>query len=360
MTVDAARAPCGLFTLSADGVVLDANPALSRLLGVAPPQPAGQRLESLAAAGGRLFVNTHLLPLLHLQGRAEEIHVALRDAAGAAVPVLLTAVRRGDDPAGTADCAVMVVRQRARFEGELLAARSAAQRAKEELERSNGDLERFAATAAHDLREPLRKVGIFTSILRQRVGDTLGDEVSAQFERVADAVRRMHGMVDGLLALARAGGAPPTREPVALDEVVAVVRADLAPAIEAAGATLRIGALPRVVGDRGLLQQALQNLLGNALKFRRADAPLVVEITGGIAADGMAWLCIADNGRGFPQGTRARLFRPFERLHRGEVEGSGLGLATVQRIVAAHGGRIEAAGEPGVGARFEVRLPAAL
>lgn len=359
MSIDAIHAPCGLFTLSVDGVVLDANPAFAHLLGMEPAQAVGLRLESLVGAGGRLFVNTHVLPLLHLQGRAEEIHLALRDAAGEAVPVLLTAVRRGADPAAPADCAVMVVRQRARFEAELLAARHAAQRAREELERSNGELERFAATAAHDLREPLRKVGMFTSILRRRASAARDDEGVAQFDRVTDAVRRMNGMVDGLLALARAGGAPPTLEPVALDAVVAVVRADLAPAIEAAGATLHVGPLPRVVGDRGLLQQALQNLVGNAIKFRRPDVAPLVEVTGGDAGDGMAWLRIADNGRGFPHGTGASLFRPFERLHRREVEGAGLGLATVRRIVDAHGGHIEAEGEPGVGARFTVRLRAA-
>jgi sigma-B regulation protein RsbU (phosphoserine phosphatase) len=360
MNLDARHAPCGLLSLSAEATILDANATLGSMLGRAPEDLVGLRLDAILAPGGKVFVQTHLLPLLLLHGRVDEIFLSLRHAELGTVPVLLTAVRRGDALAAPIDCALMLVRNRARFEDELLAARASAERAGHELRRSNAELERFAATAAHDLREPLRKVSVFASRLRHRLGDALDAESQHQFERLADATVRMQAMVDGLLELARAGGQPLRIQAVALDTIAPLVLADLGPAIAAADAQVDCSALPRVLGDPVLLQQIMQNLVGNAIKFQRAGVAPRIRIDGGVLGSGEAWFRVHDNGRGFARTDVARLFRPFERLQENpSPPGSGLGLAAVQRLVEALAGTITADGEPGVGAVFTVTLPAA-
>lgn len=227
-----------------------------------------------------------------------------------------------------------------------------------ELERSNAELEAFAYTASHDLREPLRTIGGFADLLARRHGEALGPEGLAYLGYMGDAVRRMEGIVEDLLDLARVSAAPPRREPVDLAEVVARSVRCLASALEGGDAEVEIASsLPVVYGDEGQLEQVVCNLLANGLKFAAGAGRPRVRIASRPAPEG--WLLtVTDDGPGVPAEEAERIFAPFHRLARDKgTPGTGLGLAICRRIVEHHGGRIWVEpGPDGRGSRFCVLL----
>jgi PAS domain S-box-containing protein len=235
-----------------------------------------------------------------------------------------------------------------------------------ELERSNRELTEFASVASHDLRAPLRSVTSFVSLLEEDYADAFTGEGRTYVARIKAAVSRMTGLIDGLLALARVRAKGEPFVVVPLRDVVQDAVADLAHGLAESGGEVEIGELPAVEADRLQMRQLLQNLIGNAIKFRRPGvAPRVVvtaRAAGAREADGEAvWeIRVADNGIGLDPAHAGKIFKPFERLHsHASFEGSGLGLAVCARIVERHGGRIRAEGEPGFGTTFVVTLPAA-
>lgn len=232
------------------------------------------------------------------------------------------------------------------------------------LERSNRDLQDFAHAASHDLQEPLRKVRTYAHRLRDRLSDQALDERSAGYlQRMVEAVERMQDRIDDLLRLARVGRAEPDPRPVSLNDVVSGVLADLEVAIQETGARISVEPLPDVVADPSQLGILFQNLVANAIKFRKpGEAPLVRIRASEPRADEhgtmMRRLVVEDDGIGFEQQYAERIFTPFQRLHgRNEYEGSGVGLALCRRIAEHHNGWITAEGVPGKGSRFTLALP---
>ncbi len=232
-----------------------------------------------------------------------------------------------------------------------------------ELERSNRELQDFAAIASHDLQEPLRKIQAFGDRLNDRYSGVL-DEAGAEYlGRMTDAATRMRDLIDDLLAYSRVQSAGSELRPVDLEPIMAGVLQDLERRIEEDGGRVEVGPLPTVVADPTQMRQLLQNLVGNALKFRRPGvAPHVVLMARRIpdaGADGAGWeLSVADNGIGFDVSQAERIFAPFHRLHgRAEYEGTGIGLAICRRIVERHGGVLKATAVPGDGATFTATLP---
>jgi signal transduction histidine kinase len=231
-----------------------------------------------------------------------------------------------------------------------------------EVERLNAELEAFSYSVSHDLRAPLRNVAGFLELLRARLAERL-DAESVRLMGVASAESaRMGTLIDGLLKLSQAGRGELRSGPVALDELVAEVRAELAPEIPARRIEWRVAPLPRVRGDRALLRQVIANLVGNAVKFSRHREPAVIEIgaaapgTGG-AGDGTVTCFVRDNGAGFNPKYADKLFGVFQRLHsRRDFEGTGIGLANVKRIVTRHGGKVWAEGNIDKGATFYFNL----
>lgn len=231
-----------------------------------------------------------------------------------------------------------------------------------DLERSNRDLEQFAAIASHDLHEPLRKILTFGELLRGTT-DVLSEKNRDYVTRMTHAAARMQTLINELLALARL--APP-KKMVAIDSsmIVREVLVDLESSISEAAAIVEVGLLPLVAGDPTQLRQLFQNLIANALKFRRAGVVPSISVGGFEAAEeaalgqSLAGICVSDNGIGFEGKYAEQIFQPLERLHgRSEYGGSGMGLALARRIVERHGGTIHAEGTPGVGSRFCLTLP---
>ncbi|MET9336883.1 ATP-binding protein [Nonomuraea sp. NPDC003804] len=210
----------------------------------------------------------------------------------------------------------------------------------EELRRSNGELEQFAYVASHDLQEPLRKVAGFTQMLEQRYGDQLDDRAKQYISFAVDAAKRMQLLINDLLDFSRVGRIGGEKVPLDAALPLADALANLAAQIEEAGAEVTCAGLPEVTGNRSQLTQLFQNLVGNAVKFR-SDEPPVVRIAARQAADGMWEFSCADNGIGIEQKYADRIFLIFQRLHtRDRYPGTGIGLALCKKIVEYHGGRI--------------------
>jgi PAS domain S-box-containing protein len=221
-----------------------------------------------------------------------------------------------------------------------------------ELEAANQELQAFIYSVSHDLRAPLRHIDGFSKLLEEEHGRHLPDEAQHYVRRIRDGTRRMGQMVDDLLNLSRVGRQELRVQMTGLSSLVEEVLGDLQPEIAGRDIEWKIGSLPFLECDPDLVKQVLANLLSNAVKFTRPCEHAVIEV-GATIRDGLPAIFVRDNGVGFSMKYAAKLFGVFQRLHRQEdFEGTGVGLATVQRIVHKHGGRVWAEAELNKGATF--------
>jgi PAS domain S-box-containing protein len=228
------------------------------------------------------------------------------------------------------------------------------------LEQSNQALQDFVSIASHDLQEPLRKVGSFGHMLKQKCGESLGEQGNDYLDRMLNANQRMQSLLQALLEYSRlATRADPFRE-VDLAKIVREVLSDLEVRIESSGAEVQVGDLPVIQADPTQMTQLFQNLIGNALKFRREGERPLIGVAGRRTDAGLFEIAVEDNGIGFEEQYAERIFAPFQRLHgkSGPYQGTGMGLAICRKIVERHGGSIIARSEPGKGSTFIIRLPA--
>jgi len=233
------------------------------------------------------------------------------------------------------------------------------------LERSNRELQDFAYVASHDLQEPLRKIEAFGDRLVTRYGKDLPEDGRMFLDRMQNAAGRMRRLINDLLDYSRVTTKAKPFTRVELGEVLTGVLSDLQIRIEESGAVIKAEPMPAVDADATQMRQLLQNVLANALKFRKPNVKPEISITcstdAGVRLGGRiphARIEIRDNGIGFDNKYKDQIFTIFQRLHgRLEYEGTGVGLATVRKIVERHGGSIDADGQPGIGATFIIELP---
>jgi signal transduction histidine kinase len=243
----------------------------------------------------------------------------------------------------------------------------------DELKRSNESLEEFTSSASHDLKEPIRKIQFFIDRLMEKLEGRLSEEESQLLNKVVGASVRMKLLVDDLLEYSHVHKGQQEIEEVDLNKKVHLILTDLELMIREKNAVINVGTLPTVKGYRRQLQQLLQNLISNALKYNKPGTPSVVQIRSQLVNGAGAGLHdslpdkdktfhlieVEDNGIGFEQGDANRIFNIFTRLHgNNEYPGTGVGLAIVKKAVEAHKGYITAISEPGSGATFRVFLPA--
>lgn len=231
-----------------------------------------------------------------------------------------------------------------------------------ELQAANQELEAFSYSVSHDLRAPVRHIGGFASMLESHLGASVDDKGRRYIKVVQDSAARMGQLIDDLLAFSKTGRAELRREPVALTPLIDEVRRTVQ-AAEAAGRRIawEVALLPVVAGDEALLRQVFVNLVSNAVKYTRGCEETRIEIGTLPREKGEATVFVRDNGAGFDMKYAAKLFGVFQRLHNDEeFEGTGVGLATVRRIVQRHGGRVWAEAKPREGATFFVTLPVAV
>ncbi len=235
-------------------------------------------------------------------------------------------------------------------------------RQREELARSNDELQQFAFIASHDLQEPLRKIKTFGDRLKATCADAFTEQGSDYLERMQNAAQRMQTLIEDLLTLSRVTTRTQPFVSVDLAQITQEVLSDLEVTIQQSGACVEIGELATITGDPFQMRQLLQNLLGNAIKFHRPQEPPYVkiysEVTRAINGSEFCQLQIEDRGIGFDEKYLSRIFNIFQRLHgRSEYQGTGIGLAICRKIAERHNGSITATSTPAQGAKFIVSLP---
>ena len=351
--LDAARV--FLVALDAEGRIRFANERAASLVGWAPRDMVGRDCFGTfvpAPLGARLRTVFEEV----VRGEAElleyfETPVVDGDGSERTVAWRIVILRDGDTVDGVL-CSGEDITERKRLEDEVAAHRTrleeqVAQRTRE-LERSNRDLEEFAALASHDLQAPLVAIVGFLELLRDQEERPLGPREAGYVEASIEAARRLQGMVRGLLAYARVGASGRAKEPVDLAAVLEEAWADLGPVVARTEARLDHAAMPEVPGDPVQLRQLFLNLFGNALKYR-GGAPPRIEATAQALERGWR-IDVADNGIGIDEHGMADMFGMFRRLPAAQgIEGSGVGLAVCKRIVERHGGAIEALPREGGG-----------
>jgi len=236
-------------------------------------------------------------------------------------------------------------------------ARAELERSRNLLATSNRELERFAYVASHDMKEPLRMIGSYLSLLQRRFAASLEPDAKQYIEAAAGGAKRLQGLIDSLIRLSKVGHGATEITQCDVREIVNEVLLDLVAVIGERSASVIVGDLPTVPCDRAQFRQLFQNFIGNALKFTRNNRP---EIVVGVEASDNGWIfCVQDNGIGIPDADRERLFEPFARGHsRSEFAGDGIGLSICKTIVEKHGGRLWLESKEGEGSSFFFSLPA--
>lgn len=343
-----------ILTLDENGCVTTWNEGAQRIKGYTADEIVGQHFsrfyppEDIDAGKPEIEIR-----VAALEGRFEEEGWRVRkDGTRFWANVVLTALR--DDkgrPRGFAKV-TRDISDRKRTEDEIRKLNTDLARRNEELASSNHELEAFTYSVAHDLRAPLRHISGFSRILSDQYGASMDDQAREYIVDIRQGAERMGMLIDDLLSLTKITRQEIKRQVTGLDNIVSSVMRTLEPETKDRDIDWRIGELPFVECDPVLITQVYANLLSNAIKYTRPRKPAVIEL-GKIDLDGEAALFVRDNGVGFNDKYADKLFGVFQRLHRAEdFEGTGVGLATVQRIVHKHGGRIWAEAEIDKGATF--------
>ena len=352
------------YSVSLDGVLLDHDPAYNRIFGIDPEVDLrGQRTPDffwLDEADRSAYVAQ-----LTRDGAISDYLARARSVDGRPLAVLMSAHLVRDDQGDVARIDGSVVDFTARKAAEDEIERLNAELEQRVLDRTaqldaaNKELEAFAYSVSHDLRAPLRHISGFSSLLAERAGGSLDEKSHHYVDTISRSVREMGVLIDDLLQFSRTGRTELKIEPVDMNATLAEALEPLRREADDRDIEWSIGPLPTVVADRALLRQVWANLLGNAVKYTRGRAPAHIEVgarDGDAANEDVFW--VRDNGVGFDMQYAHKLFGVFQRLHSAaEFEGTGIGLANVQRIINRLGGRVWAEAELDNGATFYFAVP---
>ena len=368
-------APAGFLSFRDDGEVVAVNDTLLELLGYARDEILGIHVERLFGIAARIFYQTHLFPLVRMHGHAEEIYMALRSREGQSVPVLLNARRGEMDGAPISHCVVIRVRERKKYEDELLRAKKEAEAAHARALAANEAKSHYLRSVSHEIRTPINALLGYADLLELNVGNPMGDRELGYVDRVRQAARHLLRIVNDVLDLAKIeSGAMPVREEAAdFGEAVDAAVALVTPQATERGVHVALPASHgggAYTGDHERVVQILVNLLSNAVKF--TDAGGLVEVSWIRADESDAdavmegpgpWLRVrvTDTGIGIPADRLGELFQPFTQIvdpDRHTGPGTGLGLAISREFARLMGGDITVASEVGRGSTFSLWLRA--
>jgi PAS domain S-box-containing protein len=353
------RAPGGFVSFTDDGTIVEVNLTLTELLGYATRvELEGWHLQKILPPGGRIFYHTHVLPLLKLHGRADEVYLALKTKDGVEIPVLMNAARRERDGVTLNDAVFVRMSQRHRYEDELLQARRSA-------EQANAAKAKFLSMMSHDLRTPLTTISGNVRLLAAGVHGSITDEQKETLDRVDGACRHVARMIEDILSFAQLESGSVEVRPESVNVREALQRAEGLVRLRMEQSAIAFTHEPSEPGlsalaDPDRLQQILLNLLANAIKFTRAGGRVSV----GCARNGdRVSIRVRDTGVGIPAGALEKIFEPFVQLEQQpenrEQRGVGLGLAISRELARAMDGQLTAESVEGSGSVFTLTLPVA-
>jgi len=350
-------APCGLVSVRDDGIIVAANLTLAAMTENVGEELAGQSIETLLTIPSRIFYQTHVFPMVKLHGRADELYMTLRTRSGTPIPVLVNAVRRELESGAEVDLAILRIREREKYELELI-------RAKKAVEAASAAKSRFLSMMSHDLRTPLGAISGYAELIEYGVRGPVTEEQIADLVRIKRASRSLLGMLDDLLTVAREQDAqlPLRLEPLSIQTELTEAEATVLPRYVDARVRLVLEACsPELLvrADRDRLQRILLNLLTNAAKFTPNGGKVSV---GCAVVANRAAIHVADTGRGIPPEMLERVFQPFVQVESddaGKEHGMGLGLAIGRELARAMGGDLSVESAVGRGSIFTLTLPTA-
>jgi PAS domain S-box-containing protein len=384
------HAPCGFLAFTDEGQITQVNATVVELLGYQKEEVVGSTLNSILTIGSQVFCQTHLLPMLRIQGRLEEIFLIVREKSGAELGVMVNVVRREREGAYVNEAIMFRMRERQQFESELLRARRVAEEAQEALEAQRDSLRlmnealvqrteelnrqrlvaedasqakgTFLSFMSHELRTPLNAILGFAQLLE--MSDLAPEDVES-VEYIRTAGNHLLHLINEVLDLTsiEAGRLHLSVEPLSVTSVVEFAMGLVR--MTAAERRIEITQEPPPDGewlvraDRRRFHQVLLNLLSNAVKYNRVEGTVVIRYEE--APDAMCRVLVEDSGYGIPPEQLGHLFTPFERLgaEQTTIQGTGLGLALSRKLIEAMGGRIGADSVVGEGSTFWVELPRA-
>lgn len=347
------RTPAMMCSFDRGGRLIEVSDMWLEKTGFSREEVIGRRLSDFLDIASKAVFEEHYAPERWRDGFLGTVALVVRSRDGSRIEVDM-ASDRGPETGEKAICLAVLVDVTARNDAE-----RALERANRELATANEGLRKFAHIASHDLQEPLRKISQFGDLLAQEFGERLDGDGRFYVGVMRDSADRMRALVRDILTFSKSVNAVFEREPLALDELVQEILAELDVAVREAGATLDVEPLPVVSADRTALLLLLRNLFSNSLKYRRTDVLPKISVKGAWSGSAHYRIHLADNGCGFDPRYKEAIFDPFTRLHtRSEVEGSGIGLAICRSVCERHRWEISADGTAGMGAEFTITIPA--